>query len=429
MADSADHPKSYYAHTANWRTNYPPLKGQIDTDVCIVGAGFTGVSAALYLLERGYSVALLEANRVSWGASGRNGGQLIHGIADPDKLSALVGQERSDALWQLGFETIDIVKQRVQQFGIQCDLKFGYVNAALNQTQLKELEEYKDFCEDKGFPGSLTLLDQTTLGSFVGSDHYVGGLVDDVSGHLHPLNLCLGEARGVEQLGGLIYEQTQVTGIKNGELAVVRTDQGTVKARFVVLACNAYLNGLVKELNGMALPAGSYIVATEPLTAEVANQILPHDSAVCDLNTVLDYFRLSADRRLLFGGRCNYSGRHPKSIAATLQPRMVKVFPQLKDAQVQFEWGGNLAISLNRIPQLGRLEKNVFYAQGYSGHGVGTTHLAGRIMADAIAGNAEHLDVFDSIQHMRLPGGKWFASPALALGMLYFRLRDVLKGW
>ncbi|MEQ8206046.1 MAG: FAD-binding oxidoreductase, partial [Woeseia sp.] len=246
------------------------------------------------------------------------------------------------------------------------------------------------------------------------------------NGHLHPLNLCIGEARAAEQLGVRIHEQTPVTRVLHGAKPRVVTPFGTVTANKVVLAGNAYLGRSERRLFGSVIPSGSYIIATEALGVERAATLLPEDMAACDQRVGLDYFRLSADKRLLFGGLCNYSGRDPRDIGATLRPNMLKVFPQLADAAIDFQWGGNIAISINRIPQFGRIEDNTWYAQGYSGHGLAPSHLAGKVLADAISGEMEQFDVFARIRHLRLPGGKWFANPALALGMLYYRLKEIL---
>lgn len=394
--------------------------------MCIVGGGFTGVNTAIELADRGYSVALLEARRVSWGASGRNGGQIIGGIADNLKIAKMLGEEAGEVVWQLGVEATDILRSRVARFQIDCDLKDGYFDAALNSRQMKDLLDYKSYKEAKNYPHVLKVVEQADIRTVVGTDAYVAGVVDRGNGHCHPLNLCLGEAKGAAELGVQIHEHSPVTRIQRGPRAKVHTAAGVVDAEYVVVAGNAYLDGLMPELRGMALPSGSYIIATEPLSADMVADTLPQDTAVCDQNTVLDYFRLSADRRMLYGGRCNYSGREPRSIRDTLVPRMLNIFPQLKDARIDYEWGGNIAISINRIPQFGRIENNILYAQGYSGHGVVPTHMAGRMLAEAIAGQAEGFDIFARVKHWRLPGGKWFASPVLALGMLYFRLRDVL---
>lgn len=425
--ESTEHTRSYYAATANWPTAYPRLEGQITADVCIIGGGFTGVAVALNLVERGYSVALLEARRISWGASGRNGGQLIGGVADHRKIEKKLGPEAGEMVWRLGLETTELVRKRIEQFGIDCDLKDGYFDAALNARQMDALLDWKEDREARNYPYPLKVIGKDDLSTVVGSELYVGGVIDGANGHLHPLNLCIGEAKAAADLGVSIFEQSPVTRILPGATASVHTGHGMVKAGYVVLACNAYLGGLAPTLTGRVLPAGSYIIATEPLAEQVAREILPRDMAVCDQNVVLDYYRLSADRRLLFGGRCNYSGRHPRSISGTLRPRMLKVFPQLGKPRIDYEWGGNIAITINRIPQLGRLDANTYYAMGYSGHGVAPSHTAGLVLAEAIAGDAEKLDVFERIKHLRLPGGKWFASPAFALGMLYYRIRDALQ--
>jgi glycine/D-amino acid oxidase-like deaminating enzyme len=245
------------------------------------------------------------------------------------------------------------------------------------------------------------------------------------NGHLHPLNLCAGEASAAVSLGATVFEQSPVVQINHGASPSVQTSAGVVHARQVLLAGNAYLGRTEPRLSGKVIPAGSYIIATERLPQSLCAELLPQDMACCDQRAALDYFRLSADGRLLFGGMCNYSGRVPSSITATLRPKMLKVFPQLANVKIDYEWGGDIAITLNRVPQFGRIEGNTYFAMGYSGHGVAPTHLAGKMLADVVAGESEQFDVFSRIPHLRLPGGRWFANPALATGMLYYRLKEL----
>jgi glycine/D-amino acid oxidase-like deaminating enzyme len=294
----------------------------------------------------------------------------------------------------------------------------------------KDMEYFQSEIErkqERDYPHEMELLDREDLRSVIGSDIYIGGLINRGNGHLHPLNLCIGEARAAEQNGARIFEQSPVTRIYHGANPRVETKTGTMHAKQVVLAGNAYLGKTEPRIYGSVVPAGTYIIATEPLAPELANELMPQDMAAHDQRIGLDYFRLSADKRMLFGGLCNYLGRDPSDITATLQSKMLKVFPQLEGVRIDYEWGGNIAISINRIPQLGRIEGNTYYAHGYSGHGVAPTHIAGRILADAIAGDTARFDVFESIRHSKLPGGKWFANPALALGMLYYRLKEVMN--
>ena len=429
MHANREHTASYYAATANWQTGYPVLAGEHRCDVAVVGAGFTGVSAALHLVERGYDVILLEANRVGWGASGRNGGQLIDGIVEVHKLRQIArqyGESAADMVRQIGIDSREVVLDRIDRYSINCDLKFGYVDLALNEA---DLDYFRTEIERKraiGYPHRMDLLARQEMRTVVGSDRYIGGLIHRGNGHLHPLNLCLGEARAAEEQGARIFEQSHVTRIVHGDRPRVLTEHGVVHAHKVVLAGNAYLGKVEPKLYGKAIPAGSYIIATEPLDPQLARELLPQDMAACDQKIGLDYFRLTPDKRLLFGGLCNYSARHPRSITGALRPKMIKVFPQLRDAAIDYEWGGYIAISIRRIPQFGRIEGNTWYAQGYSGHGVAPTHIAGRILAEAISGDMGRFDVFARIRHWKLPGGKWFANPALALGMLYYRLKEIL---
>jgi len=420
------HVQSYYAASANWRTDYPRLEGETRCDVAVVGAGYTGVSAALALADRGYDVCLLEANRVGWGASGRNGGQLIDGFTDLGRIEKRLGREAADIVWQMGLECRDLVLERIDRFGIDCDLKFGYIDLALKASDIAEFHRRKADLERRGYPHTLRIVEREDLPRYIGSQRYLGGLVNEGSGHLHPLNLCLGEVRAAEELGVRVHEQTPVTRIDHGERPRAFTPHGSVRADSIVLAGNAYLGRSEPRLDGLVIPAGSYIIATEPLSEEQAQDVLPRDMAACDQRVALDYFRLSADRRLLWGGLCNYSGRTPRDISASLRPGMVRVFPQLERTRIDYEWGCYIGISIKRIPQLGRIDGNTWYAQGYSGHGLAPSHMAGLVLAEAIAGDLERFDVFERVRHMRVPGGRWFANPALALGMLYYRLKEIL---
>jgi glycine/D-amino acid oxidase-like deaminating enzyme len=422
----SEHTASYFAATANWQTDYPPLMGEHRCDVAVVGAGFTGISTALHLAEWGYDVAVIEANRVSWGASGRNGGQLIDGFGGTEKIGKRFGIEAENIVYQMGIECRDIVLQRIEKYSINCDLKFGFLDMALFEKDMDYFHSEIERKIERNYPHKMELVAKEDMRSVIGSDIYIGGLINRGNGHLHPLNLCIGEARAAEQNGARIFEQSPVTKIHHGTSPRVETSDGVVHAKQVVLAGNAYLGKAEPKLYGSIIPAGSYIIATEQLSPELANELLPQDMATCDQRVGLDYFRLSADKRLLFGGLCNYSGRDPKDITATLRPKMLKVFPQLEKTAIDYEWGGNIAISINRIPQFGRIEGNTYYAHGYSGHGVAPTHIAGRILADVIAGDSARFDVFERVRHLKLPGGKWFANPALALGMLYFRIKEAL---
>jgi len=421
-----EHTKSYYAATVNEVTNYPMLEGSLSVDVCVVGAGFTGVATALTLAERGFSVALVEANRVGWGASGRNGGQLINGISGLSKIQKKYGDGIADMLWDLRWRGNDIIHERVAKYGIDCDLKKGFIETALKPRQVADLEDYAAEMEKHRHPHPWELWDKEKTQQLLGTDAYIGGFVSYRDGHLHPLNLCIGEARAASGLGVQIFEQSPVTGIEHGPRPRVRTASGQVEADSVVLAGNAYHLLEPRHLSNLTFPAGSYIIGTEPLSDEMVAEINPLDLAVCDLNEVVDYYRLSADKRMLYGGRCNYSGREPTSIKAAILPRMLQIYPQLKDVRIDFEWGGMIGIVLNRIPALGRINGNVYYCQGYSGHGVNATHIMGELTADAIGGTMEKFDLFANMKHFRIPGSQWMVNQIIALGMLYLRLKDML---
>jgi len=371
-------------------------------------------------------VALIEANRVGWGASGRNGGHLINGISGLEKIRKRHSNGIADTLWDLRWRGNDIIYDRVEKYAIDCDLKSGFVETALKPRHLDDLEEYFAERGRHDFPYQYELWDKDKTCSMLGTDAYIGGFACYRDGHLHPLNLCIGEARAAHGLGVQIFEQSPVTGIEHGDRPTVKTATGYVQADAVVLAGNAYSLMEPKHLSNLVFPAGSYVIGTEPLSEDVANEINPGDLSVCDSNEIVDYFRLSADKRLLFGGSCNYSGRDPDSIKEYILPRMLKIYPQLKDVRIDYEWGGKIGIVLNRIPALGRINKNVYYSQGYSGHGVSATHAMGEIVADAVTGTIEKFDLFADTKHFRIPGSQWIGNQIIALGMLYYKMRDML---
>jgi glycine/D-amino acid oxidase-like deaminating enzyme len=421
-----EHTSSYYAASVNEVTDYPLLEGAKSADVCVVGAGFTGVATALTLAERGFSVALVEANRIGWGATGRNGGQIINGISGLGKIQKKHGNGIADMVWDLKWRGNDIIYERVEKYDIQCDIKSGYLEVATNPRQVAWLDEFVEEREKHNFPHQYEIWDRQKTCANLGTDAYHGGFICYRDGHVHPLNLCIGEARAAHNLGVQIFEQSPVTGIEHGARPRVTTASGYVEADSVVLAGNAYSLLEPKHLSNLVFPAGSYIIGTEPLADEVVNEINPLDVAVCDLNNVVDYYRLSADKRLLYGGACNYSGRDPASIKSYIMPRMLKIYPQLKDVRIDFEWGGKIGVVLNRIPAVGRINNNVYYCQGYSGHGVCATHVMGEVMADAVGGTMERYDLFADMNHFRIPGSQWIGNQIIALGMLYYKMKDML---
>ncbi|MGV2834399.1 NAD(P)/FAD-dependent oxidoreductase [Pseudomonas shirazensis] len=429
MIHSAQHAASYYAASSAPQTDHSALQGQHSADVCIVGGGYSGLNTAIELAERGLSVILLEARKIGWGASGRNGGQLIRGVGHGlEQFLPVLGEQGVHSLKLMGLEAVDIVRQRVERHAIACDLTWGYCDLANKPGELQGFADDAEELRSLGYGHELRLVPAEDIRTVVNSERYVGGLIDMGSGHLHPLNLALGEAAVAAGLGVRLHEYSEVTRIDYGPQVQVHTASGTVRASTLVLCCNAYHNDLNRELGGKVLPAGSYVIATEPLGEGRARALLPQNMAVCDQRVALDYYRLSADHRLLFGGACHYSGRDPQDIAGYMRPKMLKVFPQLADVRIDYQWGGMIGIGANRLPQVGRLasQTNVYYAQAYAGHGLNATHLAARLLGEAISGqHSGRFDLFAKVPHMTFPGGQHLRSPLLALGMLWHRLKEL----
>ena len=416
---------SYYRTSANPHPDHPTLEGEHEADICVVGAGFTGLSAALELAERGFSVAVVEAEVVGWGASGRNGGQICTGYSTGiDKLQAQVGRDDALKCWAIAEEAKDLMRGRIERYGIDCDLKWGYIHAAPKASRTAELQEMQEEYEALGY-NQTQVLSKAELEDRLGSTSYHGGLRDAGAGHFHPLNYCLGLADAALSHGAKIFEHSKVTRIETGSSPVVHTEAGAVRAKYVVIAGNAYLDRLVPELYSKIMPVGSFILATEPLGENRARALIRDDDAICDTNFVVDYFRLSGDNRMLFGGRCSYSTIEPRDLAGFMRPRMLKIFPQLDDVALDYCWGGYIGITMNRIPDIGRLSDTVVYAHGFSGQGVVLSGIYGKLMAEAIAGQAERFDLMARFRHTPFPGGP-IRTPMLVLAMLYHRMLDLV---
>jgi gamma-glutamylputrescine oxidase len=425
-AGKGEHAASWYAASAHAAPVRPALDGPVDTGVCVVGGGFSGMATALHLAQRGHSVTVLEAARVGWGASGRNGGQIVNGYSrDLDVISQPYGAAAARALGAMAFEGGDIIREFVARYGIDCDLRDGGLFAALNPRQLRELEALQASWARFGHART-ELLDARGIRCHIDTDLYRGGLLDHRGGHLHPLNLVLGEAAAVEGLGGTIHEHSPVTHVEPGEQPVVHTAAGPVRAEQVVLAGNAYLGSTVPALRDRVMPVSTQMIATAPLEPATAQRLLPTGLCVEDCNYMLDYYRLTADRRLLFGGGTIYGGNTPADIIGKLRPHLARTFPELAEVNIDYAWSGNFALTLTRIPHMGRLDDRVWFTHGYSGHGVTTTHLAGRLIAEAIDGDPARFNAFAGLRNYPFPGGRALRVPLTMLGAWYYRARERL---
>jgi len=424
---------SYYAHSTGPQTAFPALLGDQRADICIVGAGYTGLSSALHLAEQGYSVIVLEAESVGFGASGRNGGHVgIGQRKDQYYLEKQFGKEIARGLWDMGLEAVDTVKQLIHKHGIHCDLKQGILHLAHRRKYCRELEEEVAYLRDNYQFEQMEYVDAGALPNFLDSQAYYGAQWDKASLHLHPLKYAQGLARAVAEAGVTICEQSKVMSYAPGSTPtstvggsiVVRTANGTVTASELVLACNGYIEKLEPRINGYIMPINNFVLATEPLSDELAQAVSAQDTAMQDTRFVINYWKLSADNRLIFGGGENYRRGFPSDIKGFVRKYMLQIYPQLENTKIDYGWGGTLAITLNRMPHFGRIGDNIWHLQGYSGHGVPTATLAGKLIAEAISGKLERFDLISNLPTRRFPGGTLLRWPGMVAGMLYFALRD-----
>ena len=423
----AEHVRSYYAATAHPQPPFPALAGDVDCDVCVIGAGIAGCSSALHLAERGFNVVLLEDKRVGWGASGRSGAQVLPGFsAGHDKIERMLGKQTARALWDITVEALALTRDLIRRYSIDCDWVDGHLLAAIKPRHRAELVEWAEQLEREYAYRSVRLIEGSELRDLLQTRRYIAGLYDTQSGHMHPLNYTLGLARAAAQHGVRVFENTRALRYTPGNAVTVQTAHGAVRCRHLVLSGNVYLGDTAPALASKIMNVGTYIVATAPLGSERAQRLIANNMAVADMNWIIDYFRRSADHRLLFGGRVSYSGLDPLGTERATRARMLNVFPQLADVRIDYSWGGYLDITLNRAPHFGRLGPNAYFIQGLSGHGMVISGIAGKLVSEVIGGTADRFDMFARIPHRSFPGGPWFRRPALVLAMLWFRLMDLL---
>jgi len=421
------YPQSYYAATAIGVHDHDRLRGTERADVCVIGGGFTGLSAALNLAEQGLDVVLLEAERVGFGASGRNGGLIGSGQRkDALEMEQQLGFEKSKLFWEFAEAAKTEIRDRVAKHDIDCDLQYGQVEGVHKQRYVGHAEGYAAALAERYDYPHATALNREEVRELVATDDFLEGLLDSQAMSIHPLNYALGIARAAREAGVRILENSRVNGYTRSDPATISTDDGEVTASFIVLACNGYLGKLEPRVAGKIMPINNFVVATEPLGEDRARRLIADRLCVHDTRFVVNYFRTSKDHRLLFGGGENYRSGFPRDIAAFVRSHMLELFPQLHDVAIDYAWGGTLSVTVNRLPHLGRLQPNLFFAQGYSGHGIAASNFAGKIIAEAIGGTAGRFDVMASLPTRTFPGGTLLRYPGMVLGMLYYSLKDRL---
>lgn len=431
---------NYYSASCNEHTRFPELQGEHHADIAVIGGGSTGINTAVELAERGFDVIVVEANRIGWGASGRNGGQVTGSLSGDTaihkQLQAMIGSDSVDVMRMLRWHGHKIISQRVARYNIDCDLKYGHLHTAYRPADIDQLQASLHDAQQAGLAQQVQWLDKHQVQEKLATPLYYGGVLNTYNMHLHSLNLCLGEAAAACSLGARIFEQSPVLTLEYAQSAnsSTRTDKaclhtanGSVYANTIVLAGNAYHRLAQHALKGLVFPAILGNLTTAPLGEELATRINPDDLAVYDSRMVLDYYRLTNDRRLMFGGGTNYSGRDINDVASTLRPSLEKTFPELRGIPIEFAWTGTAGIVVNRIPAIGRVSHNVYYAQGYSGHGIASSHFMAQIVSEAISGTLQQFDLFSQLKHIRLPVGPRLGSAMIALGMAWYSLRDRIR--
>ena len=421
------HVASWYAASADRELTFPPLMGAASADVCIIGGGYTGLSTAIHLRDRGYTVVVLEANRVGWGASGRNGGHVGMGQrADQDKLEAMLGMAHAQDLWKIAVEAVDTVADLINRFDIRCELKEGNLHVATRASENRELQAHAEHLQQVYNYREIRYVQPTEVDELTSGQGFHGGTVDNGCKHLHPLKYAQGLAKAAVISGASLYEGSRVLSYTEAETVTVQTTTGSITAQYLVLACNGYLEKLEPRTAARIMPINNFMLATEPLGEKLARRLIRDDSSMSDSLFVINYWKLSADNRLLFGGGENYTRRFPSDIKRFVRQYMLRIYPELADTRIDYGWGGTLAVTMNRMPDFGRLSAQVFYAHGYSGHGVPIATMAGKLLAEAISGTAERFDVMASVPTRPFPGGTLLRWPALVAGMLFYSVRDRL---
>jgi len=423
-----EYPNSYYASTTKMLSRFSSLKEDLTCDVCVVGGGYTGLSTALSLAEKGYHVILLEAHRVAFGASGRNGGQVCSGQRwDVTELKKSFGLEKTKMLWDIGEAAKKEVRDRIAKHNINCDYAPGIIHAELRKKSLPcYMTEVSQLKSDHAYD-EIKYLDQTSIQSILGTDKYVGGSLDMGAGHLHPLKFGIGLARAAQESGVKIFEESRVRKIEKGTIVKIETEnKKIITANFLVLGCNGYIGDLEPEVASHVMPINNFISVTEPLGKQKAESLIKRNLAVADSKFVVNYYRLTPDFRLLFGGGENYTYSFPKNIGDKVRAAMIDIYPQLIGTKIDYSWGGTLAVTMNRLPDFRRINSNIFSASGYSGQGVAMATMAGRVISEVIIGQSEKFDILSNLPTVKFPGGTIFRWPLMALAMLWYSTRDRL---
>ena len=421
------YPASYYAATATPPGPYPAAEGDLRADLCIIGGGFTGLSAALHAAEAGLEVVLVEAQRVGFGASGRNGGQ-VHGgqRVDQDTLEQMLGIGRARVLWDLALESVELTLALASAHAPEAGFVPGIIEADHRARFVPHSHAYARKLRDEYGYDRIRPLDRDEIRHLVGSPAYYGGTLDMGGGHLHPLRYAFGLARAAARAGARLFETSRVRSVKAGDPALVQTDKASIRANHVLWACNGYLGHVEPRIARRVMPINNFIAATEPLDDATARGLIRENHAVADSRFVINYYRLSEDNRMLFGGGESYGYRFPADIAAKVRKPMQEIYPQLRGVRIDYAWGGTLGITMKRLPYFARLGPNILTASGYSGHGVALATLGGKLAAEAITGQAGRFDIVAELPAPRFPGGPALRAPLLALAMVWYSLRDRL---